>query len=319
MGWILQFAWSLANEYYPTPRSLASFTLSNIPTINPSGESLASMQPKRVPAFNFGDDRRIERHEAKYVVPYVLLPEIRRALSPYVIPDKHGVGEFPRYLVRTIQLDSRDLSLHYAKEVEKLNRFKLRIRTYGTDGKAPYFVEIKRKIGEVIVKSRTILSAKDYDTELFTNPRKYVSFNNEKEHMNYLDFVRLTQQIGAQPVLMIQYNRESYMGKVEDYARVTFDTDIRYQMTSSYDFSKVNGRKWRHVDTCTGLRSDYPAFVLELKSKMGIPRWLMDIVRNFNLVRTGFCKYSAALRLESLSAGFQYSDTGENCTPDSKW
>lgn len=270
-------------------------------------------------AFKFGDDRRIERHEAKYVVPYELMPAIRDAIAPYVLPDKNGVGEFPRYLVRTIQLDNRNLALHYAKEVEQLNRFKLRIRTYGTNGKAPYFIEIKRKLGDIIVKTRTIFKADQYEPVLFTDPKKYISFNNEKEHMNYLDFLRLSQEIGALPVLMIQYDRESYMGRIEDYARITFDTNICYQMTSSYDFAAVNNRKWRHVDTFTGLRSDYPGFILELKSKMGVPRWLMDIVRRFNLVRTGFCKYSAALRLESLSAGFEYSDTSENCTADSKW
>jgi SPX domain protein involved in polyphosphate accumulation len=269
--------------------------------------------------FKFGDDRRIERHEAKYVVPYHLMPEIRRQILPYVNRDKNGVGEHPQYLVRTIQLDNRNLCLHYAKEVEQLNRFKLRIRTYGTDGKAPCFIEIKRKLGEVIVKSRSILKAQDYAAELFTQPKKYISFNNETEHINYLDFLRLSQEIGAQPMLMIQYLRESYMGKIEDYARVTFDTNICYQMTSSYNFDFVNERKWRHIDTQTGLQVDYPGFVLELKSKMGVPRWLLDIVRNFNLVRTGFCKYSAALRLESLSAGYEYSATSENCVPESRW
>ena len=276
-------------------------------------------EPAQRGAFKFGDDRRIERHEAKYIVPYELMPEIRRQIQHYVHPDKHGVGEHPHYLVRTIQLDSRDLCLHYAKEVEQLNRFKLRIRTYGTDGKAPYFIEIKRKLGDVIVKSRSILKAKNYDPELFTNPGRHVQFSNGAEHMNYLDFIRLTQEIGAQPVLMIQYMRESYMGKIEDYARVTFDTNICYQMVSDYRFDTVNERRWRHIDTHTGLRADYTGFILELKSKMGVPRWLMEIVRNFNLVRTGFCKYSAALRLESLSAGFAYSETSENCVPDSRW
>jgi hypothetical protein len=275
--------------------------------------------PAPVGTFQFGDDRRIERHEAKYIVPYSLMPEIRRQIQAYVHPDKHGVGEHPHYLVRTLQLDSRDLCLHYAKENERLNRFKLRIRTYGTDGKAPYFIEIKRKLGDVIVKSRSILKAKDYDAKLFTHPSQYVAFSNGTEHMNYLDFVRLSQEIGAQPVLMIQYLRESYMGKVEDYARVTFDTNICYQMVSDYRFDRVNDRKWRYIDTHTGLQTDYAGFVLELKSKMGVPRWLLDIVRRFNLVRTGFCKYSAALRLESLSAGFEYSDTSENCVPESRW
>ena len=285
-----------------------------------------AVSPRKAPvraespgSFKLGDDLRIERHEAKYIVPHELMPEIRSYLSAYVTRDKHGVGPLPKYLVRTIQLDSRGLALHYAKEVEQLNRFKLRIRTYGTDGKAPYFVEIKRKLGGVIVKSRSVLKADQYSPELFLNPGAHIPFSSEKERMNYLDFLRLNQEIGGQPVLMIQYERESYMGRLEQYARVTFDTKVCYQMTPSYDFSYVNDRRWRRVDTPTGLRADYRGFVLELKSKMGIPRWMLDFVRSFDLIRVGFCKYSAALRLESFFAGYQYSEGSENCVPDSKW
>ena len=109
------------------------------------------------------------------------------------------------------------------------------------------------------------------------------------------------------------------MGRLEDYARVTFDTRVCYQMTPSYDFSYVNDRRWNRIDTAVGLRSDCAGCVMELKSKLGIPRWMMDMVRYFTLTRVGFCKYSAALRLESFNAGFQYSEGSENCTPDSRW
>jgi hypothetical protein len=282
-----------------------------------SGES--PVRPVQPGQFRSGDDLRIERHEAKYIVPFPIIQEIRRYIQPYVVRDKHGIGGIPKYLVRTIQLDSRSLCLHYAKEVEQLNRFKLRIRTYGTDGNAPYFVEIKRKLGAVIVKSRSVLMPDQYSPELFLKPGAHVRFPSDKQHMNYLDFLRLSQEIGAQPVTMIQYERESYMGRFEDYARVTFDTKVCYQMTPSYDFGYVKNGRWRRIDTATGLRTDYAGFVMELKSKMGIPRWMLDFVRAFNLVRVGFCKYSAALRLESLSAGHQYSEGSENCVPESKW
>ena len=130
-----------------------------------------ALRPSESGLFRSGDDLRIERHEAKYIVPVCLMPELRRYLQPYVIRDKHGVGDLPKYLVRTIQLDSRSLALHYAKEVEQLNRFKLRIRTYGTDGKAPYFIEIKRKLGSVVVKSRSVLKSEHYSPELFLKPK----------------------------------------------------------------------------------------------------------------------------------------------------
>jgi hypothetical protein len=39
--------------------------------------------------------------------------------------------------------------------------------------------------------------------------------------------------------------------------------------------------------------------------------WMMDLVREFNLVRAGFCKYGAAMRLDSIFNGAMYSDGSE--------
>ena len=74
-----------------------------------------------------------ERHEAKYVVhPEQVLP-IREFLRDYCIPDPNGTGPLPEYTVTTLQFDDPMLSLYHAKEEEALNRFKLRVRTYGSE------------------------------------------------------------------------------------------------------------------------------------------------------------------------------------------
>jgi hypothetical protein len=99
----------------------------------------------------------LERHEAKYIIHPGQMAAIREFIRPFCVPDENardGHNGLPEYLVTTLQLDSPDLALFHAKEHEALNRFKLRVRTYGTDGQCPVFLEVKRKIKGIIVKSR---------------------------------------------------------------------------------------------------------------------------------------------------------------------
>jgi len=41
---------------------------------------------------------------------------------------------------------------------------------------------------------------------------------------------------------------------------------------------------------------------------------MAEMVERFDLVSTGFCKYSKAMRLESLFQGSTYSEVSENCS-----
>ena len=264
-------------------------------------------------------DRPITRHEAKYIVPVDRMAAIRDYIQPFVARDQHGLGEFPQYWVRTLQLDAPNLSLHHAKEREALNRFKLRIRTYGKEGGNPVFFEIKRKLGGTIVKSRASVSWEDYHRELQQSSRRPLHFKDEREAMSHASFLKLQHEIGARPQIMIQYLRESYLGRQETYARITFDTQVAYQPVRGYDFNIVQNRRWRKIDTQAGLGTDYPGFILEVKTEAGMPFWMRNLVQNFDLVRIGFCKYSTAVRMELLHCGHEFSATGENCTPHSAW
>ena len=155
------------------------------------------------------------------------VPEIRRFIRPFVYEDEHTVGDIPEYLVTTLQLDASNATLHFAKERKAITRFKLRIRTYGTGNECPYFLEIKRKINIMILKSRAVLQPKDYSKENILHPTSIIPFANEAENMNYLEFVRLVREIGARPFIYINYIRESYKGISERYARVTIDRRLR--------------------------------------------------------------------------------------------
>ena len=249
-------------------------------------------------------DVQLDRHEAKYVIPQSLLPDIREFIRPFCERDPHGVGEPPKYTVTTLQLDNHDLSLHRAKENEAVNRFKLRVRTYGEPGGSPVFMEVKRKICGTIVKSRTSVPFDLWGPALLFDPVVQLQFKSPKEAVGFYEFRRLVQEIGAQPVALVRYQRESYFGTMDHYARVTFDTRLQYQPTQSWTSWGTGGR-WYPIDTPVTQNKlfTFSGVVLELKTLSDAPQWMIDLVTDFGLERTGHCKYSNAVWQEAIFSG----------------
>ncbi|TFH16503.1 MAG: polyphosphate polymerase domain-containing protein [Lentisphaerales bacterium] len=245
----------------------------------------------------------IARHEAKYVIPHALLPKIRSFIAPYCQPDPNCTGAPPEYVITTMQLDTHDLSLHHAKDRESWNRFKLRVRTYGTDNSSPIFAEIKRKLQGMVVKSRARVPRDKWCADLVLDPKRKVDipFRSDKEAVAFLEFLRLTREIGAVPTVLIRYIRESYISVVDEYARVTFDRNLLYQPTNSWEFWGSD-KAWKPIDTSLfqNKLQSFSGHVMELKSLPNVPRWMIEMIRELDLVRTGHCKYSNALWIESL-------------------
>ena len=246
-------------------------------------------------------DVKLDRHEAKYIIPYPLVPDIREFIKPFCIPDPHTHGDPPTYKVTTMQVDTPNLALHHAKLDEAVNRFKLRVRTYGKPGENPVFMEIKRKIRGTIVKSRTSVAFEDWGPHLLFDPVVRLRFKSTKEEVGFLEFRRLVQETGARPVLLVRYERESYFGAVDHYARVTFDSQLEYHPAHSWMDWGENGR-WIPMDSSLVQNQQQPfsGVVLELKTFSDAPRWMVDLVMEFGLERIGNCKYSTAIWMESL-------------------
>lgn len=246
-------------------------------------------------------DIQLDRHEAKYVIPRSLVPEIREFIRPFCSPDPHCKGDPPCYLITTLQLDSPTLALHHAKANEAVNRFKLRVRTYDNPGDSPVFIEIKRKIRGTIVKSRTAVPFSEWSEDLIKNPVIDLEFTSSKEEIGFLEFRRLVHEIGAMPCVLIRYVRESYFGGLDHYSRVTFDSKLEYQPTDSWNSWGI-GRRWIPMDSSVAQNKHFPfsGVILELKTLSDAPHWMIDLVSQFGLERTGNCKYSTAVWLESL-------------------
>ena len=243
----------------------------------------------------------VTRYEAKYIIPTSLVQKVREFIKPFCVPDPYTHGSPPEYTITTLQLDSPDYALHYAKEREALRRFKLRVRTYGEIGSAPVFAEVKAKLENTIVKTRVAIPFKTWGKELVFGVRLPDCFKSERHEIDFLQFKRLVWELGAQPVALVRYIRESYVGSVDRYARVTFDRKLQYQMTESWtDFGR--GGMWRGMDSteAQGFGLPYSGVVLEVKTLSYTPVWVMDLVERFQLRKSGNCKYSTALWREGL-------------------
>lgn len=243
----------------------------------------------------------VARYESKYLIPREMVPEIRAFIAPFCERDPYARGEPPEYAITTLQLDTPHHALHHAKEWEAIHRFKLRVRTYGDMGSAPVFTEIKAKLESTIQKWRVAIPFDRWGRDLLTDVRLPRLFRSAHQEVDFLQFKRMALELDARPVLLVRYIRESHVAKVDRYARVTFDRKLQYQMTRSWtDFGR-SGR-WRNMDSteAQGSGLPYSGIVMEIKTLSHAPLWVMDLVERFQLRKSGFCKYSAALWREGL-------------------
>ncbi len=265
-------------------------------------------------------DKIIERFEQKYIIHPRLVPKIREYIKPFCIPDPNGRGKIPEYTVTTLQLDTPAMDLALAKERKTFARFKLRIRTYGKGGSAPVFLELKRKVGGVIIKSRAKMRMDQYNGD--NDGRPIVLFPEEcpllaspVDNHYFLEYSRVARAVGAHPRMLIRYIRESYFGANDDYARLTFDRRICYRPTKSWTLPGIEDTTgWRAMDTQTGLNRPFAGYIFELKAMRDAPKWMLELVERFNLTTTGFCKYATAVRLESVFRGVHYDAASQNVT-----
>jgi hypothetical protein len=284
------------------------------PTAPAKGKSSA---PALGPSRKGAKDQIIERYEKKYLIHPRLMPQIRKWIEPFCIPDPNAKGDIPEYITTTMQLDTPMLALSYLTDKKACNRFKMRIRTYGTDAKPKnaVFVELKRRINGMVVKSRSMMTRAMWHEKIITHPETAPLLRSAKDNTNFLEFCRIAKLLGASPKVLIRYIRESYFSANDDYARLTFDRRVSYRTHKSWKLvgeEVADWKRWRPVDTCFGFQTDYSAYILELKSMRDTPSWMLELVERFNLDPVGFCKYSTAVKIENQTInGIQFSPEGQ--------
>ena len=208
------------------------------------------------------------RYEVKYLISESKAAAIAQFIKPYVRLDRYcklqPSGSYP---IASLYLDTKNLQLCRQSMQGCKNRFKLRIRSYSDEADYPCFFEIKRRINNIIVKSRSQVvprSAVPLISGTFRIPQ---SSNGEQQVL--VQFLFYTTGINAKPVVRTRYKRQAFEGILDNTTRITFDRDISCNVTSSHDLG-LDGQGW-----CK-LRLN--GVVLEIKFTGRYPIWVGQTV-----------------------------------------
>ena len=246
-------------------------------------------------------ESRFERMELKYLIDESTAEKVRRDVAPYCASDPHNPcgADGPRgYQISSLYLDSPGLAFFHAKERGDSNRVKLRVRGYGASPQA--VLERKRRVSDVIDKTRVTVDRKDVEQACLGR----VDLGRENlEASHFLsEFSSIVARSGAEPTLLLRYEREAYASDVDHYARVTMDRNIEARRTRSWDLDPIGGR-WTRFDEHWRREYESRHVVLELKCQSHIPWWLTDLVRRHALKLQSFSKFSIGIYLTGLERG----------------
>jgi len=228
-----------------------------------------------------------ERLELKYLIDERTAESVRRSILPYCEADPFNGTCGRGYRIRSLYFDSPSLVCFRAKERGDSDRFKLRARVYDATGSVS--LEVKRKRGDVVWKARSAVprdiwaeAAQGWVVPKVKNPRALERF------------ARLFAEFGAEPKIIVDYQREAYASREDGYARVTFDRNVRYAAMPDFDLDSPESGT---LAVPTGITADFgTACVLELKCEQFMPTWMAQLIHEHQLLRVGFSKYNTAMR-----------------------
>lgn len=234
----------------------------------------------------------LERYELKYLIPFAMVEPISRYVEMFCEMDYYSqISEDGFYTINSLYLETPNLYFMRHK-ANHTGQFSLRVRSYGDEPKAPYYLETKQKIRDFSRKRRGRVPVENW-SDIFLNPANLGDFDPRADkHSEY--FLGLVETFNARPVILTQYRRRAYLSTLDDYARVTFDRQLRYREEHRYSVNPNDGMMLNYDHPGT---FDNPGLnvILELKCERKVPIWLVDLIRRFELTRMGFSKFESSM------------------------
>lgn len=238
-----------------------------------------------------GDKVLTCRYELKYRISRSRARAIAAFIKPYLHLDKYArlrpSGDYP---ISSLYYDSDGLRLCRDTVEGRKNRFKLRIRIYSDDPKAPCFFEIKRRINNIILKDRARVTRKDIPLILSGRLPAGI-YKQDQQILRQFQFYKDT--LNARPLMLVRYDREAYEGDIAARVRITLDRNLHYKAATRPDV-EIYGANWHRVPL--------NFVILEIKFTQRFPFWLSDMVKCFDLKQGAFSKYVSTIK-QSNSLG----------------
>jgi hypothetical protein len=231
------------------------------------------------------------RFEHKYIVARTELGGLRRSLSPYVVCDPYAAANKDHcYTIRSIYLDTPGFTAYCEKLEGVMVRRKFRIRGYDLPrDTSRIFLEIKKKANQVGCKYRSplslgdlakLLETREVDRYVIPDPNSAQAYHNARKFL-------LGVELGMmKPAMLVVYDREPFVGKIDRRVRITFDFNLRCAplpaLTDLGDEANLRS-------VASGLA------IVEIKFDRGYGPWLRSIVDSHGLVRTSVSKYASCM------------------------
>lgn len=224
------------------------------------------------------------RYEHKYMLDRKTYEKVIEVMDQHMELDSHNENHKP-YTIANIYYDTADDHLIRASLQKPKYKEKLRLRAYGVPKKdSKVFLEIKKKYNGIVNKRRTTLTLKEaYDFVKSGKKPPLKDYMNAQilEEINYfLKVYDLT------PKLYLAYDRIAYFEKGNPDLRISFDTNIR---SRRYDVRLETGDYGE-------LLLDGDVYLMEVKTSLAKPLWLVHVMTELDIKRTSFSKYGTEFK-----------------------
>ena len=238
-----------------------------------------------------------ERFELKYWVTEPMAERVLDFALPYLKRDAHATTREAQRNT-TLYLDTRGFRFCENHMNLSPDRSKLRIRAYGRPYSTLAFFEVKRKVKTITMKERFALPIGEVQNVL--SRRQIGCEVSEAARRTLGDFLLQMCLHRAEPKVFVACFREAFESRISgEDVRLTVDRELVYQQASGFAFTP-NERHWVDIHEGDDSRTAFGQrrAMLELKFNGTPPRWMVELVRHFNLQREAFSKYTtAALQL----------------------
>ncbi len=239
---------------------------------------------------------KLQRREFKYLIDESQVDDIRRYIEGICTVDPYAEKTGGRYMIDTLYLDTPRKATYWATIEDAVDRYKLRIRSYPSVTNAPIFFEVKRRVGDAVLKTRGSIRG-NWRRILFDGIPEVLAEIPDSQRRAIDNFICHFHQSPMEPSVHVRYEREPYFSLIDDYARVTFDRNLSYQRATEMTVD-APASGWTYLDHGSAQRSFSPArslVLLELKFTSQVPAWMRHLSQTLALPRLAFCKYTRAV------------------------
>lgn len=221
-------------------------------------------------------DRKVSRHELKYIISRGEAELLRHRLPALLHPDRHA-GPNGAYFIRSVYFDDPDFTAFNENISGVKERTKYRLRYYNFDDRV-IFLEKKTKDGSLTGKDSVRV-----DREM----AQHILNGGDALHGHsglLGEFARLRLGV-LRPVVTVDYDRNAFTWK-DGNVRVTIDANIR---TSPYQIDFFSR------ELCSVPVMDNGEVVLEIKYDEFLPAGVIALLEGVPKQRSAVSKFTRCL------------------------